>query len=232
MLAARSALLLLPMALAIVLATRGDAAPTDAAARLVPPDALLYAHLSTSDSRTQDARLLRGRRPLRRRAKPRPGARHGADARRRRPGLRARRPALARRRGRRRAARRRPAGPEPLLLAAVGDRAAAAARARPARCEARRAPRRHAAAVAAAARDRRVRRGPPRGRARRRGHAARSTAPPATARPRSPTGAVFRRAAQGRDGAVEPRPLRDHGRPAQAARRQPPASPGARAGCC
>jgi hypothetical protein len=41
-----------------VLATRGDAAPKDSAARLVPPDALLYAHLSTSESRTQDARLL------------------------------------------------------------------------------------------------------------------------------------------------------------------------------
>jgi hypothetical protein len=41
-----------------VSATRGDAAPTDGAARLVPPDALLYAHLSTSEGRTQDARLL------------------------------------------------------------------------------------------------------------------------------------------------------------------------------
>ncbi|HKG66342.1 MAG TPA: hypothetical protein VKB28_19895, partial [Solirubrobacteraceae bacterium] len=41
-----------------MLATRGDAAPTDAAARLVPPDALLYAHLATSEGRTQDARLL------------------------------------------------------------------------------------------------------------------------------------------------------------------------------
>jgi len=42
----------------VVLATRGDAAPADATARLVPPGALLYAHLSTSESRTQDARLL------------------------------------------------------------------------------------------------------------------------------------------------------------------------------
>ena len=41
-----------------MLATRGDAAAPDDTARLVPPDALLYAHLSTSDSRTQDARLL------------------------------------------------------------------------------------------------------------------------------------------------------------------------------
>jgi hypothetical protein len=49
---------LLAIAIAVVLATRGDAAPTDAAARLVPPDALLYAHLSTSEGRTQDARLL------------------------------------------------------------------------------------------------------------------------------------------------------------------------------
>ena len=40
-----------------MLATRGDAAAPDNTARLVPPDALLYAHLSTSDSRTQDARL-------------------------------------------------------------------------------------------------------------------------------------------------------------------------------
>jgi hypothetical protein len=46
------------VALAVVLATRGDAAPTDGTARLVPPDALLYAHLSTSEGRTQDARLL------------------------------------------------------------------------------------------------------------------------------------------------------------------------------
>jgi len=46
------------VALAVVLATRGDAAAPDNTARLVPPDALLYAHLSTSDSRTQDARLL------------------------------------------------------------------------------------------------------------------------------------------------------------------------------
>ena len=42
----------------VVLATRGDAAAPDGTARLVPPDALLYAHLSTSDSRTQDSRLL------------------------------------------------------------------------------------------------------------------------------------------------------------------------------
>jgi hypothetical protein len=41
-----------------VLATRGDAAPDDGTARLVPPGALLYAHLSTSEKRTQDARLL------------------------------------------------------------------------------------------------------------------------------------------------------------------------------
>ncbi|MGH2969143.1 MAG: DUF3352 domain-containing protein, partial [Solirubrobacteraceae bacterium] len=41
-----------------MLGTRGEAAPTDDAARLVPADALVYAHLSTSDARTQDARLL------------------------------------------------------------------------------------------------------------------------------------------------------------------------------
>jgi len=41
-----------------VLTTRGDAAAPDGTARLVPTDALLYAHLSTSGSRTQDARLL------------------------------------------------------------------------------------------------------------------------------------------------------------------------------
>ena len=52
------AVALLAIALAVVLATRGDAAPPDGAARLVPPDALLYAHLSTSEGRTQDARLL------------------------------------------------------------------------------------------------------------------------------------------------------------------------------
>jgi hypothetical protein len=49
---------LLAIALAVVLVTRGDAAPEDSTARLVPPDALLYAHLSTSEGRTQDARLL------------------------------------------------------------------------------------------------------------------------------------------------------------------------------
>ena len=47
------AVALLAIALAVVLATRGDAAPPDATARLVPPDALLYAHLSTSESRTR-----------------------------------------------------------------------------------------------------------------------------------------------------------------------------------
>ena len=41
-----------------MIATRGDAAPADGTARLVPSDALLYAHLSTSQDRTQDARLL------------------------------------------------------------------------------------------------------------------------------------------------------------------------------
>jgi len=41
-----------------VIATRGDAAPADGTARLVPSDALAYAHLSTSEDRTQDARLL------------------------------------------------------------------------------------------------------------------------------------------------------------------------------
>ena len=51
-------MLLLAIAVAVVVATRGDAAAPDGTARLVPPDALLYAHLSTSDSRTQDARLL------------------------------------------------------------------------------------------------------------------------------------------------------------------------------
>jgi len=53
-----AAVAVLAVALAVVLATRGDAAPADTAARLVPPDALLYAHLSTSEGRTQDARLL------------------------------------------------------------------------------------------------------------------------------------------------------------------------------
>ena len=42
----------------VVLVTRGDAAATDTTASLVPADALLYAHLSTSESRTQDSRLL------------------------------------------------------------------------------------------------------------------------------------------------------------------------------
>jgi hypothetical protein len=49
---------LLAIALAVVIATRDDAATADATARLVPPDALLYAHLSTSEGRTQDTRLL------------------------------------------------------------------------------------------------------------------------------------------------------------------------------
>ena len=52
------AVALLAIALTVVLATRGDAAPTDGTAQLVPPNALLYAHLSTSEGRTQDARLL------------------------------------------------------------------------------------------------------------------------------------------------------------------------------
>ena len=50
--------LLLAIAVLVVLATRGDAAPADGAVKLVPPDALVYAHLSTSEGRTQDARLL------------------------------------------------------------------------------------------------------------------------------------------------------------------------------
>jgi hypothetical protein len=37
--------------------TRGDAAATDTTAALVPADALVYVHLSTADSRTQDTRL-------------------------------------------------------------------------------------------------------------------------------------------------------------------------------
>jgi Protein of unknown function (DUF3352) len=40
-----------------VIASRGAAAPPDGTARLVPPDALLYVHASTSEGRTQDARL-------------------------------------------------------------------------------------------------------------------------------------------------------------------------------
>ena len=58
--------------------------PADGTARLVPPDALLYAHLSTSDGRTQDARLLAlaGRFSAVRERRAR--ARRGADARRRR----------------------------------------------------------------------------------------------------------------------------------------------------
>jgi hypothetical protein len=41
----------------VVLATRGGGAPADTTAKLFPADALAYVHLSTSDSRTQDARL-------------------------------------------------------------------------------------------------------------------------------------------------------------------------------
>ena len=102
-----AAALLLAIAIVVVLATRGDAAPADDAAKLVPPDALVYAHLSTSEGRTQDARLLAlaGRFSTVRERVPALG--DGADARRRRPGLRARRAAVARRGGRRRAARRR-----------------------------------------------------------------------------------------------------------------------------
>jgi hypothetical protein len=37
--------------------TRGDAAATDTTAALVPADTLVYVHLSTADSRTQDTRL-------------------------------------------------------------------------------------------------------------------------------------------------------------------------------
>ena len=52
------AVLLLAISILVVLATRGDAAPAAGAVKLVPPDALVYAHLSTSEGRTQDARLL------------------------------------------------------------------------------------------------------------------------------------------------------------------------------
>jgi hypothetical protein len=45
------------LAVAVALVTRGDARAPDAAARLVPADALLYAHLATDPGRTQDARL-------------------------------------------------------------------------------------------------------------------------------------------------------------------------------
>src|SRR4051794_21911674 len=43
----------------VALATRGGSAPEDAAAKLVPADALLYAHLSTKGDRIQDERLMR-----------------------------------------------------------------------------------------------------------------------------------------------------------------------------
>ena len=108
-----------------MLATRGDAAPTDATAQLVPPDALLYAHLSTSKGRTQDARLLAlaGRFTAVRERVPAlamaltPSA-GGLDyARDIRPWL-GDEVALALLDGG-------SAGPEPLLLAAVDDRAAA-----------------------------------------------------------------------------------------------------------
>jgi hypothetical protein len=108
-----------------VLATRGDAAPADATARLVPPDALLYAHLSTSEGRTQDARLveLAGRFSVLRERLPSlamaltPAA-GGLDyARDVRPWL-GDEVALALLDGG-------SAGPEPLVLAAVDDRAAA-----------------------------------------------------------------------------------------------------------
>ena len=52
-----AAAVLLAIAFAVVLVTRGDAAAVDTTASLVPPDALLYAHLSTKDSRPQDIRL-------------------------------------------------------------------------------------------------------------------------------------------------------------------------------
>ena len=108
-----------------MLATRGDAAAPDGTARLVAPDALLYAHLSTSDSRTQDARLLalagrfsavRTRVPaLAMALTPAAG---GLDfARDVRPWL-GDEVAVALLDGG-------TAGPEPLLLAAVGDRSAA-----------------------------------------------------------------------------------------------------------
>ena len=54
---AAAGLLLLAAALAAVFATRGPSAPPDHTAQLVPADALLYAHISTSDTRTQDAQL-------------------------------------------------------------------------------------------------------------------------------------------------------------------------------
>jgi hypothetical protein len=116
---------LLAIALAVVITTRGDAAPTDAAARLVPPDALLYAHLSTSEGRTQDARLvaLAGRFSAVREGLPAlgmaltPSAGGLSYARDIRPWL-GDEVALALLDGG-------SAGPEPVVLAAVDDRAAA-----------------------------------------------------------------------------------------------------------
>ena len=108
----------------VVLATRGDAAPADGAARLVPPDALLYAHLSTSEGRTQDARLLAlaGRFSTVRERVPAlgaaltPGAANLDFERDVRPWL-GEEAAVALLAG--------GAGPQPMLIAAVDDRAAA-----------------------------------------------------------------------------------------------------------
>lgn len=52
-----AAVVLLVIGFAVVPVTRGDAAAVDTTASLVPPDALLYAHLSTKASRPQDLRL-------------------------------------------------------------------------------------------------------------------------------------------------------------------------------
>ena len=152
-----------PIALAVVLATRGDAAAADGTAQLVPPDALLYAHLSTERLAHAGRPAARARRALRHRARAASRARHGADARRRRPRLRPRRAAVARRGGRRRAARRR------RRPAADAARRGRRPRRRPAQLDRLGATPSgsHAgtpAALAAAARDRRVRRRPPRDR--------------------------------------------------------------------
>ena len=116
--------LLLAIAILVVLATRGDAAPADGAVKLVPPDALVYAHLSTSEGRTQDARLLAlaGRFSTVRERVPAlgaaltPGAANLDFERDVRPWL-GEEAAVALLAG--------GAGPQPMLIAAVDDRAAA-----------------------------------------------------------------------------------------------------------
>ena len=200
--------------------TRAGGAAPDGTARLVPPDALLYAHAGTAPGREQDRRLaeLAGRFASVRLQLQRGG--DGLHALRGRAGLRPRRAAVAGRRGRDRAAGRRRRAPG-------ADAARRGARPRRRRGDARRAWARPRRAPTTASRSCAWRRGPPprspastSWSAPTRPCAGRSTARPAPARPRSPTRRVFKRAAGRARRRRRPRRARSRAGPAPAAARR------------